>query len=94
VPRAMPSEIDRLAEIALRAALTAAYATRPEEDTAGHLATARFAFDLAEALHRLAGVQVDLARRSGCTWADVGSAFGVTRQSAHQRFFTRPDLGR
>ena len=88
-----PIDIDRLAEIALRAAMAAAHTTRPADDSPGHLKTARLAVDLTEALHRLAGVQVDIARRHGCTWADVGAAFGVTRQSAHQRFFTRPDLG-
>lgn len=30
--------------------------------------------------------EVHLARLYGATWADVGRAFGITRQSAHQRF--------
>jgi hypothetical protein len=29
---------------------------------------------------------VRLARHQGCTWADIGAAFGVTRQAAHRRF--------
>ena len=94
MPRPTPGEIDRLAEIALRAALAAANTTRAEEDAVGHLTTARLAVDVADALHRLAGVHVDLARRAGSTWADVGATFDVTRQSAHQRFFRRTDLGR
>jgi hypothetical protein len=94
VPSSLPTDIDRLAEVALRAALAAAHTTRPTDDASGHLATARVAIDLADALNRLAGVHVDLARRAGSTWADVGATFGVTRQSAHQRFFTRSDQGR
>jgi hypothetical protein len=94
MPGATPRDIDRVAEIALRAALRVRHAAQPTEDAAGHLTTAHLALDLADQLHRLAGVHVDLARRNGCTWADVGAAFGVTRQSAHQRFFHRLDLGR
>jgi hypothetical protein len=38
---------------------------------------------LAEAMLRR---QVDIARRSGHSWAAIGLALGVTRQAAQQRF--------
>ena len=31
---------------------------------------------------------VAAAREAGISWAEIGSALGVTRQSAHQRFST------
>lgn len=47
---------------------------------------ARAAEDEATELRRRAVGYVILARHAGATWADVGAAFGVTRQSAHERF--------
>ena len=46
----------------------------------------------ANQLKRQAVELVRAARDAGATWADVGVAFGVTRQSAHQRFssYRRP----
>ncbi len=47
---------------------------------------------LADAADRLARVEVLAARESdGATWEQVGEAFGVSRQSAHERFRTGPD---
>lgn len=40
----------------------------------------------ANELKRQAVELVRAARDAGVTWAEVGAAFGVTRQSAHQRF--------
>lgn len=34
----------------------------------------------------LLAAAVDRARRSGCTWSDIGDALGITRQGAFQRF--------
>jgi len=31
---------------------------------------------------------VDLARRDGATWADIGEALGITRQAAQQYYGT------
>ena len=44
----------------------------------------------------LLGYFVDSARQAGCSWAEIGTALGVTKQGAHQRFVdrgesTRPD---
>jgi hypothetical protein len=45
---------------------------------------------VADAIARSAKVlarrDVHRARLYGASWADVGRAFGITRQSAHQRF--------
>lgn len=47
---------------------------------------------LADAADRLARVEVLAARElDGATWEQVGAAFGVSRQSAHERFRTGPD---
>ncbi len=47
---------------------------------------------LADAADRLARVEVLAARElDGATWEQVGGAFGVSRQSAHERFRTGPD---
>ena len=37
-------------------------------------------------LRSLEGTFVDLARREGKTWDDVGAALGITGQAAHQRY--------
>ena len=46
----------------------------------------RLASDLADAFHRLAGERVRAANTAGSSWARIGEAFGVTAQSAHERF--------
>ncbi len=50
------------------------------------LRRARGADERAKELKHQAGEYVALARDAGATWADVGAAFGITRQSAYQRF--------
>jgi hypothetical protein len=40
---------------------------------------------LRPALDRLEAALVDQARRDGCSWTDVASDLGVTKQSAHRR---------
>lgn len=50
------------------------------------LRLARLCDELARGLRRLAGDYVDEARRRGATWSDVGNAYNVTAQTAHQRF--------
>jgi len=57
------------------------------------------AVELAGQLERLGdgvvGHFVDAARAKGCSWAQVGSQLGVTKQAAQQKFVpAQPDLGR
>lgn len=39
-----------------------------------------------EALQEAIQVAVDGQRAAGASWADIGRAFGITKQSAHGRF--------
>ena len=49
---------------------------------------------IAEAADRLARAQVTTAReQDGASWADVGDALGVSRQTAHERYRSGPDGG-
>jgi len=57
-----------------------------------HLERAVWATRLSEAADRLARAEVISAREDdGATWEDVGATFGVSRQTAHERFRTGPD---
>ena len=56
-----------------------------------HLALAVAATKLAEAATRVARSEVMAARSGGTTWAEVGAAFGITTQTAHERFRSGPD---
>jgi hypothetical protein len=61
---------------------------------ADRLTRAGVALQLAEAADRAARVEIAAARQSeGASWADVGEALGVVRQSAHERFRAGPDGG-
>jgi hypothetical protein len=52
-----------------------------------HLDVAVLALELSQAMERLAGEHVTLARDlDRVTWEDVGAAFGISMQSAHHRF--------
>jgi hypothetical protein len=56
------------------------------------LDTAAAALLLAEAADRLARAEIIAAREvDGATWEQVGTALGISRQSAHERFRTGPD---
>ncbi len=47
---------------------------------------------ISAAAERLSRAEVMAARDTeGASWQDVGDAFGITRQSAHERFCTGPD---
>ena len=50
------------------------------------LLLARLCDELARGMRRLAVDYVGEARRRGATWSDVGNAYNVTPQTAHQRF--------
>ncbi len=52
------------------------------------LRLARLTSELGDDLKRLAATSVSDARAGGASWVEVGEAFGVTRQSAHQKFRT------
>ena len=56
-----------------------------------HLERARIAARIADEAERISRTEVMAAREEGATWAEVGKAFGVTRQGAHERFRTGPD---
>lgn len=57
-----------------------------------HLDAAATALLLAEVADRLARAEVMAAREvDGATWQQVGTALGMSRQSAHERFRTGPD---
>lgn len=47
---------------------------------------ARLADELGDGLKQLAARYVADARAGGATWSEIGRSFGVTAQSAHQRF--------
>lgn len=47
---------------------------------------ARLALLAAQRARADAATYVDRARELGATWAEVGAALGVTRQTAHERF--------
>lgn len=54
---------------------------------------ARLADELGNGLKRFAADYVTDARAGGATWREIGRAFGVTPQTAHQRF-APPSAGR
>lgn len=65
--------------------------SRPVEGS-GHLGRAVAATRLAEAAERAAREEVIASRTSdGTTWAAIGRAFGVSTQTAHERFRSGPD---
>lgn len=56
-----------------------------------NLDLAVLALELSQVMEAVAAEHVMSARQDdGATWEDVGAAFGVTMQSAHARFGTRP----
>lgn len=68
----------------------------PEDD----LALLRIPHVANDAARVSLALQVDGARKAGCTWADIGTVLGISRQAAEQRFgkapkavprFTAPD---
>jgi hypothetical protein len=48
------------------------------------------AAEISAAAERLLELEVELARHHGITWEQVADAFGVSRQSAWERFRTHP----
>ena len=41
---------------------------------------------LREAADKLEAANIDAARESGLTWAEIGALYGLTKQGAQQRF--------
>ncbi|MEU8547604.1 Clp protease N-terminal domain-containing protein [Streptomyces roseoverticillatus] len=59
----------------------------PDGDALVHLSDAVVMSELiGDVADQLVGYFVDAARKSGVTWAEIGSAMGVTRQAAQKRF--------
>ena len=46
---------------------------------------------VAKVADRLSRAEVMAARDEGSTWAEVGEAFGISTQAAHERFRSGPD---
>lgn len=81
----MAGEIDRaLSELARRVA----------GERSSRLERAAALLRIAEAADRLARANVTTAReQDGASWADVGEALGVSRQTAHERYRGGPGGG-
>ncbi|MBB5787445.1 hypothetical protein [Jiangella mangrovi] len=63
----------------------------PADDTADLAAIAAAVTEVAAAEERVRAA-VRVARANGRSWARIGLALGVSRQSAHERFGTRTDV--
>ncbi len=59
---------------------------KTSENTEGLLRLARQADERANELKRQARSYVLEAHACGASWSDIGAAFGITRQAAHERF--------
>jgi hypothetical protein len=65
---------------------------KPAGTPRAHLDIAVTAMKIVEVADRIARAEIMAAREfDGLTWADVGKAFGVSTQTAHERFCTGPD---
>jgi hypothetical protein len=62
-----------------RLRLTGTWGKKPLEDL-------RVACGAAGAVDKLIRQTVENARRQGCTWAEIGVALGISKQSAWERF--------
>jgi ClpA/ClpB-like protein len=56
-------------------------------------AAAELSGEITSRADALLGHFVDAARQSGCSWAEIGAALGVTKQGAQQRFVDRATTG-
>jgi hypothetical protein len=78
-PKALVKEVRRLSE-------------QMADPSISHLDRAVLATRIAEAADYLARFEVTAARDAdGCTWQQVGDAFGVIRQTAQERFGQGPE---
>jgi Clp amino terminal domain, pathogenicity island component len=74
-----PADLKRLIE--------SVEARRPAEDRLGRLSAAtELASELAAAGDELVDHFVSEARAGGCSWAQIGSVLGISKQAAQQRF--------
>lgn len=79
-----PIHLPDLADALIR--LAEALDRRPGNAGASHLDMAVLADSISHQLRGLAELLVMRARAEGATWAEVGAAFGVTRQAALRRW--------
>jgi hypothetical protein len=86
VPSIEPIQLPDLADALVR--LADALDQPPKGDGTSNLEMAVLAESISRQLHSLAGLLVARARADGATWAEVGAAFGVTRQAALRRWRT------
>lgn len=84
MPSTDPIQLPELADALGR--LAEALDRRPGVDGTSHLDMAVLADSISRQLHGLAGLLVARARTDGASWAEVGAAFGVTRQAALRRW--------
>lgn len=83
MPSTDPIQLPELADALGR--LAEALDRRSGDVAASHLDMAVLADSISHQLRGLAELLVMRARSDGVTWADVGAAFGVTRQAALRR---------
>lgn len=84
MPSTDPIQLPELADALGR--LAEALDRRPGDVAVSHLDMAVLAESISHQLRGLAELLVMRARADGATWADVGVAFGVTRQAALRRW--------
>ena len=87
--RPAPTEQPALTDALVRLAAALELRAAGDSNAPTYLDMAVIADDLSTKLHELARALIAHSRdREGHSWADVGGAFGVTRQAAMRRWTT------
>ena len=84
MPSTDPIQLPELADALGR--LAEALDRRPGDERTSHLDMAVLADSISHQVRALARQLVARARSDGATWAEIGAAFGVTRQAALRRW--------
>lgn len=75
--------------------INAILADTPSDDPLGQLAAAaRMRDDLDELAEEVLGHFVEQARQAGCSWSQIGTALGVSKQAAQQRHTAAESVAR